>query len=101
MTGTINMGDAIIYRQYENEIIQKGQIIIFDYNGIQTIHRIVDIKNVNGEIRYYTKGDANRNLDDGYTTNEKIQGLVKLRIKYLGQPTLWLRNLFEKNNGGN
>lgn len=94
MTGAINKGDAIIFEKYENQNIQKGQVIIFDYNGIQTVHRISEIINVNGEYRYYTKGDANKNIDSGYRTKENIQGVVKLKIKYIGYPTLLVRKLF-------
>ena len=94
MTGTINKGDAVIFEKYDNQNIQKGQVIIFDYNGVQTVHRLVEIKNVNGVYRYYTKGDANKNMDDGYVTENEIYGLVKLKIKYIGYPTLWIRELF-------
>lgn len=94
MTGSLNKGDAIIFEKYETQPLQEGQVIIFDYNGIQTIHRITSIVKVNGEHRYYTKGDANKEEDSGYRTKSDIQGLVNLRIKYLGYPTLWLRSLF-------
>lgn len=94
MTGTINKGDAVIFEQYNNQKIEEGQIIIFDYNGIQTIHRVIEIKEVNGEIRYYTKGDANSEMDDKYTTKDEIYGLVNLKIKYIGYPTIWVRSLF-------
>lgn len=94
MTGTLNMGDAVIFEEYKDQNIKLGQIIVFDYNGLQTIHRVVDIKKVNGESRYYTKGDANKENDGGYVTNEKIYGLVKLKVKYIGYPTIWVRSLF-------
>lgn len=95
MTGTINKGDAVIFQKYENQNIKKGQIIIFDYNGIKTIHRVEDIKRVNNINRYYTKGDANDKRDIGYVTDNKIYGLVNLKIKYIGYPTLWIRELFK------
>lgn len=96
MTGTIDKGDAIIYERFDdNERIKKGQVIIFQYNGIRTIHRIVEIKNINGVIRYYTKGDANKDYDAEYRTIDDIDGLVKVKIKYIGRPTLWLRSLFD------
>jgi signal peptidase len=96
MHDTINVGDAVIYKQYKDgNKIKKGQVVVFNYNNIRTIHRIVEIKNINGEIRYYTKGDANRDYDDSYRTRSDISGLVKIRIKYIGWPTLWLRKLFE------
>lgn len=94
MTGTLNKGDAIIFEKYNNQELQEGNVIIFEYNGMQTIHRIDKILKVNGEYHFYTKGDANKKTDDGYRKQSDIQGVVNLRIKYLGYPTLWIRDLF-------
>lgn len=94
MTGTLNKGDAVIFEKYENQEIEVGQVIIFNYNDIQTIHRVIDIQKVNGEYRYYTKGDANGRKDDDYRTVDDIHALVKLRVEYIGYPTLWVRNIF-------
>lgn len=94
MSGTLNKGDAVIFEKYDKQEIEVGQVIIFDYNGIQTIHRVIDIQNVNGKYRYYTKGDSNKREDENYRYNEDIYGLVNLRVKYIGYPTLWVRELF-------
>ena len=94
MTGTLNVGDAVVFEKYDGQYIPLGQIIIFDYNGLQTIHRVIDIKNVNGEYRFYTKGDANSRMDNGYRKINEIDGLVRLKVKYIGYPTLWIRELF-------
>lgn len=96
MTGTLNKGDAVIYEKYNNQEIRKGQVIIFDYGNIKTIHRVVSIRNVNNVVRYYTKGDANGREDDSYRLSSDIEGLVKLKIKYIGLPSLWIRSFFEK-----
>lgn len=96
MTGTINMGDAIIFEQYKKQPIRNGQIIIFKSDGLQYVHRVIDIKDINGEIRYYTKGDANEKEDKGYITKKDIVGLTKLRIVGIGWPSLWFRDLFKK-----
>jgi signal peptidase I len=95
MTGTLNVGDAIIYERYDGGQIQNGQIVIFDTKGFKTIHRIIKISNIDGETRYITKGDANKEQDKDYITKKDIVGLVKLRVKYIGWPTLWLRKLFK------
>lgn len=96
MTGTLNMGDAIIFEQYKKQPIRNGQIIIFKSDGLQYVHRVIDIKDINGEIRYYTKGDANEKEDKGYITKKDIVGLTKLRIVGIGWPSLWFRDLFKK-----
>ncbi len=95
MTGTINAGDAVIYKEFKDESLSVNGVIVFDYNGIKTIHRITDARKVNGEIRYLTKGDANSKIDNGYRTSDDVEGIVKLRIKYIGYPTLWLRSMFD------
>lgn len=95
MTGAINKGDAIFFEQYDsNDEIEIGEVIIFDREGLQIVHRVVDIKNINGETRYTTKGDANQENDDGYITDEDITGICKFRIAYIGYPTIWIRDIF-------
>lgn len=97
MTGTINKGDAVVFESYKKQEIEEGNIIIFlNNNDTQTIHRVVEIKNVNGEVRYFTKGDANDKVDDGYITKDKIIGVTNFKIKYIGYPTIWVRDLFSK-----
>ncbi len=93
MTGEINKGDMIIYEQYDDQTIKEGQVIVFSQNDAKIIHRVVKIENINGEIRYYTKGDANEDLDVGYRTEADIVGLTDMKIAYIGYPTLWLRQL--------
>lgn len=94
MTGTINKGDAIIYEKMEDEV-EIGDIIVFNNDNRRVIHRVIDKKNSGKEIRYYTKGDANPNEDEGYRVEENIVGKVKLRIPYIGQLTLLLNEIFE------
>lgn len=94
MSDAIDIGDAVIYESYDAQKIKEQQVIIFQRENIKVVHRVVDIKEVNGVKRYYTKGDANKNNDSGYRTHEDIVGLVKFKIKYIGQPTLMLRDIF-------
>lgn len=94
MTGSLNKGDAIIYEEYNDQVIKTGQVLVFDSNEKNTVHRVVDIENINGQTRIYTKGDANEDVDTGYITTDDVIGLLKLKIKYLGYPTVWARELF-------
>ena len=95
MTGTIDKGDVIVFESYQGETLKDGEIIIFVNDDIKTVHRIVKSENVNGNIRYFTKGDANVNMDNGYVTSDRIIGKSKFKIKYIGYPTLWIRDIFE------
>ena len=98
MAGAIDAGDAIVFEQAETltEPLNVGDIIIFNKNNVQWVHRIIDIKSVNGEIRYTTKGDANLQEDEGYITDSDIKGICKFRIPFMGYPTLWLNQAFSK-----
>jgi len=98
MTGSINVGDAIVFEQYESvtEPLNVGEIVMFDKDGLPTVHRIIAIKNVNGEIRYTTKGDANKQEDEGYITDSDVKGVCKFRIPFMGYPTLWLSQAISK-----
>lgn len=97
MSGAINIGDAVVYQAYDGkQNIALGDVLIFDKDGTRTVHRVIDMKNVNGEQRYITKGDANQQQDTGYITNENIIGITKFRIAYIGYPSVWLHDMFSK-----
>lgn len=93
MSGVMNKGDMVIYEGYSAQELEVGQIILFERDGAIIVHRISDIKSVNGETRYYTKGDANDIADEGYITDEQIVGVSLLPLKYVGYPTVWLHEL--------
>lgn len=95
MTGELNKGDAIIYEEYEEQLIREQDIVVFNSNGKRVVHRVVDIQRIDGKNRYFTKGDANDSLDAGYITDEKIEGIVLFKVAYIGYPSIWIRNIFK------
>ena len=96
MTGSINKGDAVIYETYDGEPISEGEVVIFDSDGDAVVHRVVKIERINGECRYYTKGDANDSLDSGYITDTDIIGTVAVLVPYLGYPSVWINEAFKQ-----
>ena len=94
MTGEINKGDVVLYERYDGQEIQEGQVIIFDRNGSNVVHRVVEIKNENGIVMYFTKGDANEDRDDGFVTKSQIVGLTRSRVPFIGYPTIWVNSIF-------
>lgn len=96
MTGTINKGDIIIYEKYkENENVRTGDIIVFTSEDTRIVHRVTEQRNLGDEIRYYTKGDANEQEDQGYRLRTDVVGKVKFRIPYIGYLTLLINDMFE------
>lgn len=96
MTGEINKGDVALYKVLDDSPILEGDVIAFEQNGIVVVHRVVDIQTINGITRYYTKGDANEDMDAGFIHRSDVIGHVDNKIPYIGYPTLWVRNLFKK-----
>jgi signal peptidase len=96
MTGEINKGDAIIYEEYDKQYIKEQDVIVFLKNDNRIVHRVVLMERINGETRYYTKGDANDDWDTGYITDADIEGVVLFKIPYVGYTSIWLRDVFKK-----
>lgn len=94
MKRTIDKGDAVIYVKYTNQNLRIGDIIIFKKNNIKLIHRIIKIENVNNELRFTTKGDNNSTEDQGYITSIDIMGISKVKLKYIGYPSILLGEFF-------
>lgn len=93
MTGTINKGDIACFEKYdEDEKIETGDIIVFYEDDIKIVHRVVEQRMMGNEMRYYTKGDANQQRDDGYRETKDIIGHVKFKIPYIGYLTLWVND---------
>ena len=94
MTGEINKGDAVVYESYDGDVILDGEVIVYRKDESLVVHRVVGIERINGQTRYYTKGDANEENDRGYITDADVVGRVSFKLSGIGYPTLWLREIF-------
>ena len=98
MTGVVNKGDMAFIERYDskNDEINVGQIILFKKNDIKIIHRVIEKIQSDGETKYITKGDVNPKRDEGYITDDDILAIYKYRIAYIGYPSIWLNETFNK-----
>ncbi|PGM48851.1 signal peptidase I SipW [Bacillus sp. AFS053548] len=68
-----------------NYAYQKGDIITFHTKDRLVTHRILEVKNKNGEITYKTKGDNNNGPDLWIITQRDVIGkYTGITIPYLG-----------------
>ena len=94
MTGTINKGDAIIYKRYqENEEI-KGKVIVFRKEDRLIVHRVINTYIEGGKAIYKTKGDHNKSEDSWVVDTSEIVGVVEWRIPLIAWPSVLLGELF-------
>lgn len=96
MTGEINKGDAIVYEVYDEQYIQEQNVVVFLKDGNRIVHRVVQIERIDGQNRYYTKGDANDDMDAGFITDADIEGIVLFKLPYVGYANLLLRDAFKR-----
>lgn len=94
MTGAINKGDAVVFESFRGQKIAEGDVIVFEKDKTKIIHRVVKIKENNNKKLYYTKGDANLAIDEGFVVEDEIVGVSMFRVAYIGYPTLWVRDVF-------
>ena len=94
MQGELSRGDALIYETLDKQIVEEGQIIVFKKEGRVIVHRVVDIVNIDSQVRYYTKGDANKENDEGFIIKNDIVGIGLFKIPYIGYPTIWINETF-------
>lgn len=95
MSPTFNKGDVVIVEKIKNQFnkLSTGDIIAYNHDDKIIIHRLVKIISVNGEDYYYTKGDANDNIDNYKVEKKQILGTVKVYFPFVGYPTVWLSEL--------
>ena len=94
MTGTINKGDAIIYRKYEGHENLKDKVIVFKKNSVLIVHRVIKSYVMDDGMVYQTKGDYNEKADNWVITDEDIVGVVEKRIPLIAWPSVILNEIF-------
>ena len=88
MTPSIYKGDIVIVNQH-NKKPKEGDVIAFHHNRVIVVHRVVKIIEYKDYSLYYTKGDANLNMDDFIVEEDMIVGKVTNKIPFAGYPTVW------------
>ena len=100
MEPNIMPNDAIFVKEVPEEDLKVGDVISFKDDGFINTHRIVEILNENGEIKYRTKGDNNNTRDNLDIEYKDIKGIVKLKIPYIAKPSIYLKEELSRRNKG-
>ena len=95
MVPSINKGDVVIIEKVENNKgdIELGEVIAYRYNNVIIVHRLVKKVKIDDKYFFYTKGDANHDIDNYEITEDMIIGTVDAKIPYIGYPTVWINEL--------
>lgn len=85
MEPAYHVGSLVYVRPVDASKLQVGDVITFELGGgLLGTHRIVKIQNVEHNLSFITKGDANNDTDSVPVQPENIVGRVNFTIPYLG-----------------
>lgn len=97
MKPDINVGDVVIINQkIDKNEIEPGTVVAYKYNGNIIVHRVFNVINYQNKRTFYTKGDTNTDADPWAIKEDDILGEVKLKINWIGLPTIWINEILEK-----
>ena len=90
MEPTIKTGDVILVRKQTN--YQENDIVTFiGERNRKVTHRIIEVKQTNDGLKFKTKGDANRSIDQDQINPEQIIGQMAFRFPKLGYAITFAR----------
>ena len=89
MEPTIDVGDVVIIDKKDKEYVEND-IIAFYHNDVILVHRIISVYEDDFGTYYQTKGDNNESSDSWLVKEKEIVGTYKLRIRWIGWPTVKL-----------
>ena len=85
MEPSLYAGDIVfVNSNVEFENVKIGDVIIFQYEGKNIIHRVVDEVWIEGEKYLKTKGDNNKSADGYLTTKYNFCGVSVCQIPKIG-----------------
>ena len=93
----IEVGDVVIVKKCTINDIDVGDVIEYQIETQSIVHRVTKKEIEQNAFKITTKGDNNNSEDAKPVYEEQIIGKVIFKIKYLGLPSVWLKNLTQSN----
>jgi signal peptidase len=95
MRPTLDVGDVVIIAKVSADIIKPGDIIQFrEAEGVTTVHRVVDVREIEGKRVFITQGDANRAPDPDPVLTDNVVGKMILNIPKVGWAAIAVKEFF-------
>ncbi|MCP3935725.1 MAG: signal peptidase I [Actinomycetia bacterium] len=92
MTPTVPRDSLAVITGVDVADVATGDIVTFKTNsGAVVMHRVVEVIEHNGVLRFRTQGDFNDDPDPGLTHGDAIEGQMRWAVPRLGAVALSLR----------
>lgn len=87
------VGSLVYVKQSDPAKLEVGDVITFESGGmVRCTHRIAEIREENGSVRFITKGDNNEAADSNPVLPQSIVGKVVFMIPWLGYFAAYIQN---------
>ncbi len=90
MEPKMHTGDMAVTREVNPENVEIGDIIRFRQRGMDVLHRVIEIQQVDGELVFITQGDNNGRPDEPVKA-EDVEGRLVAHIPKLGWVPIWAK----------
>lgn len=91
MEPSIMTGDMVFVKSVDTDQLQKGDVIAFRSGEAVITHRITDVVQENGEVKFITQGDANNAADETAVSAGMVEGRYTGRIAGLGDLAMFMQ----------
>ena len=92
MDDSIEYGDLVITKIVDTSKIEKDNLVAFRNNeNIVTIHKIIDIFEINDKKTFTMKTSENETLDTKFVSEDNIEGIVIRRIAKVGSFLMFMQ----------
>lgn len=91
METEIYAGDLVVVKEINTDELKENDIIAFKSGDIVITHRIIEINNEDGNIKYITKGDNNNTKDSGAVYPNDVEGILKFKVTKLGNLAMFVQ----------
>ncbi len=94
MEDTFFTGDMIVIRRVADPAgLREGEVVCYlTEEGVAVTHRIVQVTELDGQVRYVTQGDANNTADQLAVTPDQVEGVYTgIHIPRLGSLAMFMQ----------
>ncbi len=94
MQPTLKPGDLLVVSKLDKTSQPNfGDIIVFKHSQLDMliVHRVIGIKEIQGSLRFYTKGDSAPSIDRSLLTHDQIIGRIRCVLPKIAYPYLWFK----------
>jgi len=95
MEPSFERGDVVIVKEVPTETLEVNDVVRYRRSNFDLVHRIIEIREENGNQIYITKGD-NVVRPDPPVSADQISGKVVFVLPEVGWPSLWIRELVRR-----